>query len=368
MLGLIRANVLRRRARTVLTAGGIAVGVAAIVALLALSAGLNNAAAGLVHLGRADLGLFQRDAGDPTASVVPLSLIPRLKAEPNIVDATPLQLVIGAVKSQQSAIVFGLDPNGFVAHQLIYTRGGRPPGRGQVVIGDILAQELHRGVGSTIRLYRHKFTVSGVYHSGIAYEDQGAITTLADGQTLAGRTRDETTTIAVRISSQTTPPKAEKELMKAFPGLTAIGDANEAVRLGANTVLISKAVLLIVVLALIIGTLAVANTMLAAVLERRRELALLTTIGWSGEQLAGLVLGEAIAVSVIGTGFGLALGSLASGALPPALGLGNFINPDMTAWGLGRGCLIGVATGVIGAMYPIWRATRISSAVALAPA
>jgi putative ABC transport system permease protein len=104
------------------------------------------------------------------------------------------------------------------------------------------------------------------------------------------------------------------------------------------------------------------------VLERRRELALLTTIGWSGSQLATLVLGEAIAVSVIGTGFGLALGTIFSGALPPALGLGSFINPDMTAWGLGRACLIGVAIGVLGAVYPIWRVTRISSAVALAPA
>jgi putative ABC transport system permease protein len=107
--------------------------------------------------------------------------------------------------------------------------------------------------------------------------------------------------------------------------------------------------------------------MLAAVLERRRELALLTTIGWSPGQLATLVLGEAIAVSLIGTGFGLALGSLASGALPPALGLGSFITPDMTAWGLGRGCLIGVAIGMLGAVAPIWRATRISSAIALAP-
>ena len=65
MLGLIKANVFRRSARTALTAAGIAVGVAAIVALLALSAGLNNTAGQLVHLGRADLGLFQRDAGDP---------------------------------------------------------------------------------------------------------------------------------------------------------------------------------------------------------------------------------------------------------------------------------------------------------------
>ncbi len=367
MLALITANLFRRRARTVLTSAGIAVGVAAIVALLALSAGLNNTAGQLVHLGRADLGLFQRDAGDPTSSVVPLSLIPKLKAQPGIADATPLQLVIGAVRGVPSAIVFGVDPNGFVANRLVYTSGGGPSHR-RVVIGDLLQSQLHRGVGAPIRLYGRSYTIAGVYHSGIAYEDQGAITTLGDAQTLAGRSHDETTTIAIRLAPQVTPATAEHELSKVFPGVSAIADANEAIRAGVNTVLISKAVLLLVVLALIIGTLAVANTMLAAVLERRRELALLTTIGWSGGQLATLVLGEAIAVSLIGTGFGLALGSLASGLLPRALGLGSFITPDMTAWGLGRGCLIGVAIGMLGAVAPVWRATRISSAVALAPA
>ena len=319
---------------------GIAVGVAAIVALLALSAGLNNTAGQLVHLGRADLGLFQRDAGDPTSSVVPLSLIPKLKAQPEIADATPLQLVIGAVHGVASAITFGVDPNGFVARRLVYTSGGAPS-NGHVVIGDLLASQLHRGVGGTIRLDGRTYTIAGIYHSGIAYEDQGAITTLGDAQTLAGRSRDETTTIAVRLAPQVTPKAAERELMRTFPGVSAISDSSEAIRAGVNTVLISKAVILIVVLALIIGTLAVANTMLAAVLERRREFALLMTIGWNGGQLATLVLGEAIAVSLIGTGFGLALGSMASGLLPPALGLGSFISPDMTAWGLGRGCLIG---------------------------
>src|ERR1700722_1787231 len=133
MLALITANLFRRRARTALTSAGIAVGVAAIVALLALSAGLNNTAGQLVHLGRADLGLFQRDAGDPTSSVVPLSLIPKLKAQPEVADATPLQLVIGAVRGVPSAIVFGVDPNGFVANRLVYTSGGGPvPPRGGV--------------------------------------------------------------------------------------------------------------------------------------------------------------------------------------------------------------------------------------------
>ncbi len=367
MLGLITANLRRRTTRTALTAAGIAVGVAVIVALLALSAGLNQTAGQLVHLGKADLGMFQADAGDPTSSVLPLSLVGRLRKQPEVADATPLQLVIGAVAHDPAAIVFGIDPNGFVARRLVIT-SGRGLNDGQVVVGDLLAGQLHVGPGSTVRLQNRTVIVAGVYHSGIEYEDMGLITPLGLAQTLAGRTPEEVTTIAVRLAPQVTPAMAKRELTKAFPGVSAISDPGEAIRAGVNTVLINKAVLLIVVLALILGGLAVANTMLAAVFERRRELALLGTIGWSGRQLAGLVLGEAIAVSMLGTGFGLALGALASGALPPALGLGSFITPDVTGWVLGRACLIGVTIGVVGAIYPIWRVTRIRSATALAPA
>ncbi len=366
MLALIVANVRRRTARTALTAAGIAVGVASIVALLALSSGLDRTAGQLVHLGQADLGMFQADAGDPTSSVLPLSLVPRLRSQPEIADATPLQLVIGAVAHAPAAIVFGVDPHGFVARRLVIT-SGHGPSNGQAVIGDLLSGQLHARTGAEIRLGNRNFTVAGIYHSGIEYEDMGVIATLGDAQLLANRTPQEVTTIAVRLASQVTPAAAKRELARQFPGVSAISDPSEAIRAGANTELISKAVLLIVVLALILGALAVANTMLAAVFERRRELALLSTIGWSGSQLAGLVLGEAIAVSILGTAAGLVLGVLASGLLPPALGLGNFISPELTAWVLGRACLIGVTIGVLGAVYPIWRVTRMWSAIALAP-
>jgi putative ABC transport system permease protein len=365
VLTLIIANLRRRMARTALTAAGIAIGVAAIVALLALSAGLNQTAGQLVHLGRADLGLFQRDAGDPTSSVLPLPLLPELRAQPEIIDATPIQLVVNAVPRDPSAIVFGIDPNGFVAKRLVYT-AGHGPAPGQAVLGDLLAGQLHLSAGDSIQLGQRTFRIAGVYHAGITFQDQGVITVLTDAQVLAGRTSDETTTIAIRLAPQVTPARAEAELQRAFPGVSAISDPSEAIRSGVNSELISKAVLLIVVMALIIGALAVANTMLAAVLERRRELALLATIGWSGEQLARLVLGEAIAVSLLGTAAGLILGVLGAGLLPAALGLQSFITPVPTAWGLGRACLIGVTIGVLGAIYPVWRVRRAWSATTLA--
>ena len=367
MIGLITANVRRRTARTALTAAGISVGVAAVVALLALSTGLTQTAAQLVHLGKADLGLFQSDASDPTASLLPLSMLPALRANPDVSQATPLQFVVDAIPSNPAAFVFGVDPNGFVAGRLVFTSGsGLHPG--EVDVGDQLAAQLHVHVGGHIRLNGRTFPVAAIYHSGVPFEDQGAITTLTDAQSLAGRTKDETTTIAVRLRPTVTAPAAVRSLQREFPGVSAIDDPNEAIRAGANTELISKAVVLIVVLALIIGVLSVANTMLAAVLERRRELVLLSTIGWSQSQLGLLVLGEAVLVSMIGTGVGLALGWLASGALPSALGLQGFISPDLTGWVLGRAALIGVTIGVIGALYPIWRVTRIDSAAGLAPA
>ena len=367
MLDLIAANVRRRMMRTSITAAGIAFGVAAVVALLALSAGLNQTAAQLVHLGRADLGLFQREAADPTSSVLPLSLLGRVRSQPEVREATPIQLVVGDVPRAPGAIVLGVDRNGFVARLLVLTAGrGVSPGR--VDVGDRLARQLHLGVGGILRLGGRTFAVAGVYHSGITEQDTGVIMPLSDAQALAGRTSDEATTFAVRVVPQTTAAQAVKELSKAFPGLLAISEPSEAVRAGANNQLISKAVLLIVVLALIIGTLAVANTMLAAVLERRRELALLTTIGWSARQLGGLVLGEAVAVSALGTGAGLLLGVAASKLLPGALGLGAFVSPVLTLWGLGRAILIGILIGVLGAVYPIWRVTRSESVVALAAA
>jgi ABC-type antimicrobial peptide transport system permease subunit len=106
--------------------------------------------------------------------------------------------------------------------------------------------------------------------------------------------------------------------------------------------------------------------MLAAVLERRRELALLSTIGWSARQLGGLVLGEAISVSMLGTAAGVLLGLAASRLLPGALGLGAFISPVLTLWTVGRAVLIGMAIGIIGAGYPVWLVTRMRSPMALA--
>ena len=109
-----------------------------------------------------------------------------------------------------------------------------------------------------------------------------------------------------------------------------IANPEEAARAGANGQLIHKTVLLLVAVALIIGGIGVTNTMAMAVLERARELALMSAVGWSPRQVGGLVLAEGIAVSIIGAGVGLLLGVLGAGGLTDALGVSNAVRPEVT--------------------------------------
>lgn len=358
MIGLILANVWRRRARTLLTATGIAVGVATIVALLSLTSGLERRAGELVHLGAADLGLFQRDAADPTTSVLPLGLIESLEARDDIAQATPLQLLVEAVPADPAAVVFGAEPGGFFTNRLVMREGRAAGGPGEIAIGDRLAEQLGLGVGDRLRVKQRRLRITGVYHAGIFFEDSGGVIPLRAAQRLAGRRADEATTIAVTLEPNARLQDVEAALNRDYPSVLTISEPEEAARIGANSVLISNAVPILVILALVVGGLGVANTMVMAVLERQRETALLATVGWSPRQLAMLVMGEAVAVSVLGCAIGLALGVAAAELLVRALDLLDVIAPHITAWTLLRGVLVGIAIGVLGGLYPTWRVTR----------
>ena len=50
------------------------------------------------------------------------------------------------------------------------------------------------------------------------------------------------------------------------------------------------------------------------------------------------------------------------------MGVGAYVSPSVTAWGLGRGLLVGVTIGVLGGLYPAWRITRMTPLQGLARA
>lgn len=365
MFTIVATNLMRRPARTLFTASGIAVGIAMIVALLSFTRGLQQTAAGFVHLGGSGLGVFQANVSDPTASVLPESLVPRLAAHRDVSRATPLLLMVEAVKGSDSAIVFGAEPNGFFTQSLVILSGGRPGSSREILVGDRLAAQLHIALGATLTVKGRPFRVSGIYHSGILFEDSGAVLGLAEAQRLAGKPGEETD-VVVELAPHAHAGDAARAIEASFPGTQVITDPEQALRAGANGTLISKAILVIVVIALLLGALSVVNTMAMSIIERQSELGLLSTIGWAPSRIAALILCEGVAVSLLGAAAGLLLGVIGARLLVDALGVSTYVSPSITAWGLGRGLLVGVAIGVLGGIYPAVRVARMSPLKALA--
>jgi putative ABC transport system permease protein len=354
-----------RPGRAFLTALGTALGIATIVALLAVSDGAKRTAGQFVHLGRSDLGLFQKDAADPTTSVLPQSLVGRLRRAPGIADATPLALLVEDIAAAPGAIVFGAIPNSFLTGRMVFSSGHMFNSPEEIVIGDQLAPQLHLHTGDRLAVAHRRLLIAGIYHIGVAYQDAGAFIPLATAQAISGHI-DEATSIVVKLDPGTRPGAAKRVIDARFPGIQVISDADEATRAGANGELIAKATFVIAVLALLIGGIGVMNTMLMSVIERRTEFALLSAVGWSGPQIAGLVLVEGLVVSLLGAAIGLALGSIGAELLVRALGAQAFVAPDVTGWDLGRGLLVGIMIGVLGGLYPAWRPAHLSPARVLA--
>jgi putative ABC transport system permease protein len=359
------SNVRHRPGRVLLTALGITVGIATIVGLLAISAGATQTAGKFIHLGRSDMGLFQKNAADPTTSVLPESLISDLRSQPWVTDAMGLELLVEDIPSSPSSLVFGAQPNSFETQRMVFLQGHMYTGGDQIVIGDQLAPQLHASVGRTVVVAHRRMTVAGIYHLGVTEQDAGAFVPLSTAEAIAGHPH-EVTSIVVKLAPGVRPNQAKRTVEKRFPGLLVITDPDEALRAGANGQLISHMTLVIVVLALVIGGISVMNTMLLSVVERRAEFAVLSAVGFSGPDVAKLVLIEEVLVSLLGAAAGLVVGVAGAGLLVRAVGAQHFVSPDFTAWVLGRALLIGVLIGVGGGLYPAWRAAHVSPSRTLA--
>jgi putative ABC transport system permease protein len=363
MLALIRTNALRRWGRTALTALGVAIGVMTIVALLSLTSGLSRSAGDLAKLGRADFGVFQAGLADLTASSLPGSVVTKIRAVPGVAQASPVQIVPNAVAGDPSILIFGSEPDSFLSRRLVLTAGRRARGS-EAMVGPGAAERLDVGPGDVLSTDGGRFPVAGIYRSGVSFEDNGVVLPLAVTQRAFDR-GDETSMVAVSISPGYPEAGVEREIERRIPGTVAIGDPGEVARVDTNSRVISKAAIVITVLAVLIGAVVVTNTMAMSMMQRQGEFGLLAAVGWSRTDIAKLIVGEGLFVSLIGTAVGLALGVLAGEVLVQVLAAATFVSPDLTAWVLVRGLLVGVGLGVLGALFSVSQVLRVPPLQAL---
>jgi putative ABC transport system permease protein len=113
--------------------------------------------------------------------------------------------------------------------------------------------------------------------------------------------------------------------------------------------------------ALLVGAIGVANIMVISVLERRSEIGLRRALGATKGQIRVQFLAEAILLSVAGGAAGVVLGAAATAFYAAAKGWAIVVPPVAWAGGLGATVLIGALAG----LWPALRAARLSPTQAL---
>ncbi|GAB4327490.1 MAG: ABC transporter permease [Candidatus Zixiibacteriota bacterium] len=125
----------------------------------------------------------------------------------------------------------------------------------------------------------------------------------------------------------------------------------------AGTIVFSLEVISILVIGIIL--LVAANTMAMTARERISEYAVLKTLGFGGRHILGLVAGESILIACLGGGIGLLM------MIPLLNGVGAALRQWFPAFPIDpmtypQAVLATVSVGILAAVFPAWRAIRVS--------
>jgi len=354
---------MRRPVRTALTSAGVAIGVALIVALLSIAAGVHRTAADLIHVGRSDFGVFQTGASDLTRSLLRESLDAKLRATPGISDVAAIFLRVSHVENRDAFLVFGLRPDEFAYRRFVIVAGRRARD-GEALLGDEAARSLHLAPGDVLHVEGKPHRIAGLYHSGNHFEDIGASLPLRIVQKLAQRP-GEVTTFGITLQLGRDPHDVARTVERRFPGVTAVTEPGQVVKVDTSSRLIINTGWIFSLLALIVGGIGVTNTMAMSVFERVHEIGIMRAVGWPGRRIAALIVSEAVGIGLLALAAGLAAGYGAAELFVSHGDLSQLASPDFTAGVFAWGLAFALGVAVIGALYPAWRAVRLTPIDAL---
>lgn len=359
---MILKNLLGRKGRTLLTLAGIAIGVAAMVIMGALGAGLAAGYQAMASGSQADLVLAQPDIYDLTMSTVDERIVDQVRAmsETSEVEATILGNV-AAVGGASYFFLFGHDPGGFSIEHYRIIRGedlqakgihGRP-----LLLGKGAAESMEYDVGDTIRLTGGTFRVIGIFETGDAFEEGGAVIPLEDAQTLLKK-QNLVSGIYIKLKDTSLSDRFRERIERQYPELllskaSEFGDKQQMVDMfNAMGWVISA-------LAIVVGGVGMTNTVLMSVLERTREIGVLRAVGWTRSRIMRLILGESLLLALLGGAVGalLGVGIVYSIRNVPLYGIlqGKF-STGLFVQAFGTAAIL----GLIGGYFPARRASQLA--------
>ncbi|QDV32835.1 ABC transporter permease [Tautonia plasticadhaerens] len=407
-------NLLTRPLRTTLALVGLSIPILGVLGLYSVSGGLKNLVDDTLEKIQGVV-VLRENAPSPVFSSVDPAYVDRIAAIPGVRAVAPevwgipptvegSSLMTRAVSGElggllsgegdrermerrmqtmfDAIVLSGQDiPSHMDLNTAVFANAMVPPGQGggrfldesdigenHIVISAKIAENLAspdgtpKRVGDTLRIGSDPetadvFEIIGIYNTGSMFLDVVMITDIDVARRVLKEREDKISNIYVESDD----PRRINEIAAAIEAELPDVDAREMDELASDFTRLlgdlDKFLLMIVSLALLVGVVGIVNTMLMSTTERFAEFGVLRTNGWSRGDVLLLVTAESAYLGLWAglVGCGLSMILVAIGNQFVGGGLKLALGPGLMAFGLG----LSVVMGVLGGLYPAWRASRL---------
>ena len=300
-----------------LSIGGVALGVGALIVVLAVMSGFDSDIKDKLVGTNAHLIVEGADGiRDPEP------LIRRLSAMEHVVGVSPYvsgQAILRLPDRAFGVLVRGIDTQreSRVNQLASYLVLGRlPEADSDVVIGSELAAFTGAGLGTPLRLISpadgaaHELTVSGIFRSGMYEYDANLVAvTLRTAQALYRLPADRVSGIGVKLDQLERAPDVESAMQEAAGGAYTVKTWMPLNPALFGALRVEKTVMFIILtLIVVVAALNITSMLIMIVMEKTKDIGILRSLGATRGSIAMLFLSQGCAVGILGISLGLAGG------------------------------------------------------------
>ena len=367
LAGVAMRNLTSRPLRSTLTALGIGVALASFIALVCTARGVTDS--WLSHLAMRGTHLIgvRKGAVEFFSASMDQSVVAEVRRIEGV-EAVAGELVSLVSLDDRMIVAVGWDRTEYLWENVPLIVGTMPAPdqpRG-AILGEDIAELLGKTVGDAVRINGRDFVVSGTIQPVGPLARNSVVMALPAMQEFLERPgKVNILELRVRDSADKARLAAlKKRLNERFPDLKfyetgELAEQNYMVRfLRAITWSVSW-------IALFMGALVTMNTLLMSVTERTYDLGVLAAIGWPPGRILAMILVEGVVMAAVGCIVGALLGLGVLHFLAEVPMLRGILAPAVSPRLLLEAAGAALGVGLVGALYPAWRAVRLNPVDAL---
>lgn len=374
---LVWRNLTRRKGRFAFTLGGVAIGMAAFVALMTIGMGVtaevNKQARGLgANLVATPKGWCAYEqisvlTGEQLPEAIPMAELDKIRALPGLT-AVPYLNEKTAFRNRPVPVI-GIWPEEMRRLQKWELAAGRyfsAKDEAGVVIGAAIAKQFSVKPGDTFTVRGNALPVLGTLREAGTKDDIAAFVPLSLAQKIYG-VEGKVSFIAVQVANLENIEAASLAIQEAA-NVAVVSDKQLVSSILSIVGTIGSAMQAVAAVGVVAAAFGIINTLLTAVYERRREIGILQAIGCRRGTLFAAFMLESGLYGLLGGLLGVSLGSLAAFWLGPYFLAGNAFSATLaqTPTGMVDGIMIiqalafSLMLSLAAGLYPAYRAARLT--------